>query len=582
MVSILTLYKIRNKINLILFGREFFMKKKVVLLMLCFALLQTIFYNFPAMEQKITAEAASKIKLNKKTLYITKGQTAQLEISGTKKKVKWSTSNKKIATVTSKGRVKGVKKGNAKVTATVDGKKYVCKVIVETPTLSKKSAVLETGDTITLKLKDTKQSVKWTTSNKSVAIVSKNGVVTALEEGETIITAKVGKKNYSCDITVSGEAIEIKDNDDTEEEQEDNSQNSEVNENKVAETDVDDKLKNVKLRIAATQFTISPGARCQLSVVDEKNNLIWSPDVSSDIEVFWSSEKPSIASISSDGVVTGISMGGSKISAKIGDKTCEVEIAVLDPFLTSKTIVIHLDSSNIISEISLYATDPSQNIIWKTSDPTVATILSTNGNSANIIGVSQGDCKIFATLNGVTYTCKAIVLGNTTSNNQIPPTNTNIIPPVNTGTTTIPEVTMTVAEEEARHQKALSDIRLKVADMRRDTDQKIAEIRRNTTPYYGTEESYRNRRSDLLKIITQCQKRIVALSGDNSEDAKKQTRIEKSKMEAAQKELDELEASYYASEEISNLEKLVETYEKAEMDRENQLYYSNLARINGR
>ncbi len=558
------------------------MKKKVVLLMLCFALLQTIFYNFPAMEQKITAEAASKIKLNKKTLYITKGQTAQLEISGTKKKVKWSTSNKKIATVTSKGKVKGVKKGNAKVTATVDGKKYVCKVIVETPTLSKKSAVLEAGDTITLKLKDTKQSVKWTTSNKSVAIVSKNGVVTALEEGETIITAKVGKKNYSCDITVSGEVIEIKDNDDTEEEKEDNSPNSEDNENKVAETEVDNKKQDMKLHVEATQLNLSPGARCQLSIVDEKNNIVWSSDTPSDIKVYWSSGKTSVASVSSDGIVTGISMGVAPIFAKIGDKTYSTEVYISNPFLSSTTVIINLNTSDIVEEIFLIATDPSQNIVWTASNQAVAKILSTNGNSANIIGLSPGHCEISATLNGATYKCETIVVGTTTSNNQVPPTNIGITPPIDNSTPTIPEITMTVAEEEARHQKALSDIRLKVADMRRDTDQKIAEIRRNTTPYYGTEESYRNRRSDLLKIITQCQKRIVALSGDNSEDAKKQTRIEKSKMEAAQKELDELEASYYASEEIANLEKLVETYEKAEMDRENQLYYSNLARINGR
>lgn len=75
--------------------------------------------------------AATKVKINKTKASIYVGKTVQLKISGTKKKVTWKSSNKKVATVTSKGKVKGVKKGTAKITATVSKKKYVCKVTIK-------------------------------------------------------------------------------------------------------------------------------------------------------------------------------------------------------------------------------------------------------------------------------------------------------------------------------------------------------------------------------------------------------------------------------------------------------------------
>lgn len=80
-----------------------------------------------------TIEAATKIKMNKTKLNVNVGKTATLKMVGIKKsdKVKWKTSNKKIATVSQKGKVKGIKKGKATITATVNKKKYKCVVTVK-------------------------------------------------------------------------------------------------------------------------------------------------------------------------------------------------------------------------------------------------------------------------------------------------------------------------------------------------------------------------------------------------------------------------------------------------------------------
>lgn len=79
----------------------------------------------------VPVSAAGKINKKKATLKV--GQTLQLKVTGTKGKVKWKSSKKSVATVSSNGRVKAKKKGSATITAKVGKKKYTCKVTVKKP-----------------------------------------------------------------------------------------------------------------------------------------------------------------------------------------------------------------------------------------------------------------------------------------------------------------------------------------------------------------------------------------------------------------------------------------------------------------
>ncbi len=72
----------------------------------------------------VKAEAAGKVKLNKTKVLLEIGESYQLKVKNTSSKVKWSSSNKKVVKVSSKGVLTPKSVGSAKVTAKVNGKKY--------------------------------------------------------------------------------------------------------------------------------------------------------------------------------------------------------------------------------------------------------------------------------------------------------------------------------------------------------------------------------------------------------------------------------------------------------------------------
>ncbi len=73
--------------------------------------------------------------------------------------------------------------------------------------LSKKEITLEVGKSQTLKLTGTKQKITWTTSKKTVAVVSTTGKVTAKKAGTAVITATANKKKYTCKVTVKAAVV---------------------------------------------------------------------------------------------------------------------------------------------------------------------------------------------------------------------------------------------------------------------------------------------------------------------------------------------------------------------------------------
>lgn len=163
---------------------------------------------FVGMEANV-ALAATTVKLNKDKLSLYVGEADTLKVNNTKGKVTWISSNKKVATVSSGGKVSAVSKGTAKITATLNSKKYSCTVTVKDPIISKKTLQLEIGEAEKLEVIGTKNKITWKSSKRNIAEVTAEGMVTGKAEGTTKITATVAGKSYSCNVNIGTNRFKI-------------------------------------------------------------------------------------------------------------------------------------------------------------------------------------------------------------------------------------------------------------------------------------------------------------------------------------------------------------------------------------
>lgn len=146
-------------------------------------------------------------------------------------------------------------------------------------TLSQKSADLTVGGTVKLTASGGDSIVSFSSSDEAVATVSADGTVKAVGEGSAVVTAKAGDLTASCSVAVKG----------------------------PEQTDVP--AKNLTLRsifqgkgTSLDDFSITPGEEVQM-VVDGTNSV-----------VTWKIDDTSVATISADGVVTGVSSDASKVT----------------------------------------------------------------------------------------------------------------------------------------------------------------------------------------------------------------------------------------------------------------------------
>lgn len=131
--------------------------------------------------------------------------------------MKWTSKKKKVATVTQNGTVTGKSVGNSTIMAsTPNGKSAECLAVCQAKitgiTINPVNASIQIGETIQLTAEVTPSTVTekitWKTNNEDVAKVNRNGIVTAVGNGKTIIIAQnpSGTIKATCTVTVtSGE-----------------------------------------------------------------------------------------------------------------------------------------------------------------------------------------------------------------------------------------------------------------------------------------------------------------------------------------------------------------------------------------
>lgn len=151
----------------------------------------------PVVKPGITAKVSQVYVGKKATIKVTK-----TKVTG---KVTFKSSNKKVATVNSKGVITGKKAGKAVITVKVGKytKKLTVKVKKPSFKLVKSSVKLKKGKKTTIRVKAAPVSkVTYKISNKKVATVNSKGVVTAKKKGTAKITVKCNGITRTFKVTV--------------------------------------------------------------------------------------------------------------------------------------------------------------------------------------------------------------------------------------------------------------------------------------------------------------------------------------------------------------------------------------------
>ena len=293
-----------------------------------------------------------KLSAISKTMY--RGETTKLTAtSSNKKPVSWTSSDPTIASVDSNGTIKTLKNGTVKISASANGGKATCTITVKEPIqISATTSSIYRGKTTTLKaIPAYSTTITWMSSNPLIATVSSNGVVTGKKAGTVTITAKAFGKS-------------------------------------VAKT-----IKVVEPSLKVTGST---------SLYRGKTTTL-KATTSYSTKVTWTSSKPSIATVSSNGVVTSKKAGTVTITAKAFGKSVTKTIKVVEPSLkVTGSTSLYRGKTTTLKATTSYSTK----VTWTSSKPSIATV-SSNGV---VIGKKAGTVTITAKAFGksVTKTIKVV------------------------------------------------------------------------------------------------------------------------------------------------------------------------------
>ena len=330
----------------------------------------------------------TKISLSKSftTIYI--GQTEKITSTLTPsdasdKTVTWYSANPQIATVSNDGTITGISQGTVEILAkSSNGKEASMKVRVESGitsiSLNKTNTSLVLGNkeqlvATILPSNAPDKSVVWLSSDDSVVSVSKNGLITAKKVGTATITAKsVDGKTASCSVIVKDVYIDV-----------------------------------TSIKLNAPSESIRVGETTTFTATIEPSNA-------TDKTITWTSSDNSIATVTNEGVVTGIKVGTVTISAKasngkVATSTVMVtypNIPVTDIKINTSDVSIRVGETTTFTATITPSNATNKTIIWTSSDKNIATITNTGVVTGKNIGTVTITAK---TINGKTATAKVTV-----------------------------------------------------------------------------------------------------------------------------------------------------------------------------
>jgi uncharacterized protein YjdB len=295
--------------------------------------------------------------------------------------VTWSSSNAGVVSVDANGQVTALSAGEATITATTTGAPSLqgsaTVTVVLPPVVVRLSPPATTltsvGQQVTLAAQAfdavgglvPSPTLTWSSSNPVAATVSALGVVTAVADGTSIITAATGGVSGTATVTVDVVVGSV--------------------------------------TVSPASFTLSaPGRQQALTAVVASPSGTPIPGATPT----WSSSNPAAATVSAQGVVTAVADGTSVITATVkgvsGSATATVNVAVasvqVEPAGATMTAIGQQYAYTAVALNSDGAEIPGQTMVWSSSNPAVATV-----DAAGLVtAVADGTTQIGATTKGVT------------------------------------------------------------------------------------------------------------------------------------------------------------------------------------
>ena len=318
-------------------------------------------------------ENDTKVTVSPKTKYLAKGKSFYVTATVTgssNKKVKWTSSKKSVATVTSGGKVKAKKLGTTYIKATAkdgSGAYARCKVRVVRKVkkikLNRYSGRLLVGSMLKLKAtvlpkNATIKSVKWTTNKKSIATVSSTGRV--LGTGEGIVKIKASAKDGS------GKSA-------------------------TCILHVVEPIEATGITVANSQITVAKGKIAQ-------SDITLNP-VNSTTKIKYHSDNPRVATVNKYGKIKTKRAGEATIYGTTSTGLygyCDV--LVVD--LNRKAVTLRPYDTE-----KLHVNEISTGVTWYSRDINIATVSSTG----LVTGRKRGITTIYAVVNGVKLGCRVNV-----------------------------------------------------------------------------------------------------------------------------------------------------------------------------
>ena len=387
-----------------------FLKKGLAVLLASIMLQSTAWTSVSAFSTEVSEVSAGtslvessvnpvKIVLDKTSLYLYEGESGQLgatlspeDATGT---ITWSTSNAKVATVDTDGKVFGVSKGTAKITAkTANGLTASCTVNVSTMPqevfLDKTSLTMVVRENYQLipsvSPDDAYATYHWSSSDASIVKVDENGVLTALKVGTATI-AVTTSNGIGTLCTVKVIALPT------------------------------------KITLDKTEVILRPEETVTLKKSVTPSNAT--------ADYVWKSSNTKVATVDQTGKVTGVALGGAEITVTAGNGVvgqCHVDVKRYPDSIAFvyKNVSISTDAPNnkVDLQTIISPEDAYTKLKWTVSNSTVATVDQTG----KVTGKNVGQCTVTVTTdNGKSDTCTVNVSKESVTINDIPKDETFIM-----------------------------------------------------------------------------------------------------------------------------------------------------------